>query len=84
MDERLQPVGRVEAELGAGLAQLGLLLRGREDGDVEDLGCLQQLLRGRDHPAILVDCRAELFLNVADTGEVLDDKYDTMRPSWTV
>lgn len=66
MHEGRYAIRAVEAELRARLAQLGPLLRGGEHGDVEDLGRPEQLLRRRDHAAVLVDRRAKLLLQVTD------------------
>ena len=57
----------VEAELGTRLAEFGAQLRGCEDGDREDLGSAQELLRRRDDFGELVDGRPEFLLQVADT-----------------
>lgn len=59
-------VGRLELQLGARLAQLGALLRRREDGYLEDLGGAQDFLRGGDDDFVLVNRRAEFLLQVAD------------------
>lgn len=56
----------IEAQLGTCLAQPGTVLRGREDGDVEDGTGLEQLLGGSDDFWEFVDGRAELFLQIAD------------------
>ena len=57
----------VEAELGTRLAKFGAQLRGCEDGDGEDLGGAQELLRRGDDFGELVDGWAEFFLQVANT-----------------
>lgn len=57
----------VEAELRTRLAEFGAQLRGREDGDREDLRGAQELLRRRDDFGELVDGWAEFLLQVADT-----------------
>lgn len=57
----------VEAELGTRLAKFGAQLRGREDGDREDLRSAQELLRRRDDFGELVDGWPEFLLQVADT-----------------
>lgn len=56
----------VEAELGTRLTEFGAQLRGREDGDREDLGSAQELLRRGDDFGELMDGWAELLLQVAD------------------
>ena len=57
----------VEAELGTRLAEFGAQLRGREDGDREDLRSAQELLRRGDDFGELVDGWAEFLLQVANT-----------------
>lgn len=68
MDQRPDAIGRVKAQLSAGLAQLRSLLRRGQHGHVQDLSSLEHLLRRGEHAAILVDGGAELVLQVADAA----------------